>query len=77
MYASSRSVVSTSVPLTGRPGSFGHYGAGGSVGYADPAAGVGYGYVMNQMTANLVGDPRTVGLTEALYEAVGGIPHVF
>ena len=42
-----------------------------------PDAAVGYGYVMNQMTANLVGDPRTVGLTEALYEAVGGVSHIF
>lgn len=27
--------------------SFGHYGNGGSVGYADPDTGVGFGYVMN------------------------------
>ena len=41
------------------------------MGYADPDAGIGYGYVMNQMTANMIGDARTVGLTEACYEAVG------
>ena len=28
---------------------FGHYGAGGSVGFCDPTAKVGFGYVMNQM----------------------------
>ena len=40
------------------PGSFGHPGAGGSLGYADPESGVGYGYVMNQMAGSLAGDPR-------------------
>jgi len=29
--------------------SFGHFGAGGSVGFCDPVAKVGFGYVMNQM----------------------------
>ena len=43
--------------------SFGHAGAGGSLGYADPDAKVGYGYVMNQMGGGLTGDPRTIGLT--------------
>ena len=57
----------------GGPRGFGHTGSGGSMGYADPDpdAGIGYGYVMNQMTANMIGDARTVGLTEACYEAVG------
>ena len=48
------------------PGSFGHPGAGGSLGYADPESGVGYGYVMNQMAGSLAGDPRTVALNEAV-----------
>ena len=48
------------------PTSFGHAGAGGSLGYADPESKVGYGYVMNQMGGNLTGDPRTVGLTSAV-----------
>ena len=46
--------------------SFGHAGAGGSLGYADPDAKVGYGYVMNQMGGGLTGDPRTIGLTTAV-----------
>ena len=54
----------------GGPSSFGHYGAGGSLGYADPDAGIGYGYVMNKMTANLGGDPRTLGLTAAVYDSL-------
>ncbi len=53
------------LPLAG-PRSFGHAGAGGSIGYADPDLGVGYGYVMNHMTSSLLGDPRTSGLTDAV-----------
>ena len=52
-------------PMMG-DGSFGHPGAGGSLGYADPETGVGYGYVMNQMGSGLAGDPRTIRLTEAV-----------
>lgn len=33
-------------------GSFGHTGMGGSIGLADPAARVGFGYVMNKMGSN-------------------------
>ncbi len=51
---------STFSPLAG-PASFGHAGAGGSLGMADPELGIGYGYVMNKMSLGLVsGDPRTV-----------------
>jgi CubicO group peptidase (beta-lactamase class C family) len=53
------------LPLSG-PNSFGHAGAGGSIGFADPDLGIGYGYVMNQMSGSLVGDPRTQGLTDAV-----------
>jgi CubicO group peptidase (beta-lactamase class C family) len=52
-------------PMLG-PGSFGHPGAGGSLGYADPEAGVGYGYVMNQMGGGIAGDPRTLTLNDAV-----------
>ena len=48
------------------PSSFGHAGAGGSLGYADPDARVGYGYVMNQMAGGIAGDPRTVALNDAV-----------
>jgi len=58
------------LPLTG-PRAFGHAGAGGSIGFADPDLGIGYGYVMNQMTGSLVGDPRTEGLTAAVLACVG------
>ena len=58
------------------PGSFGHPGAGGSLGYADPESGVGYGYVMNQMAGGLAGDPRTLTLNEAVRASLGGDPFV-
>jgi CubicO group peptidase (beta-lactamase class C family) len=32
--------------------SFGHAGFGGSIGFADPATGVGFGYVMNRLAPN-------------------------
>jgi len=47
-------------------GSFGHYGAGGSLGFADPESGVGFGYVMNQMGGGIAGDPRAVALIDAV-----------
>jgi CubicO group peptidase (beta-lactamase class C family) len=51
--------------------SFGHPGAGGSLGYADPDARVGYGYVMNQMGGGITGDPRTVALNDAIRASLG------
>jgi CubicO group peptidase (beta-lactamase class C family) len=54
--------------------SFGHAGAGGSVGFADPENGLGFGYVMNRMLANLSGDPRSGGLVRAVYDAIGVTP---
>lgn len=54
--------------------SFGHAGAGGSVGFADPEHGIGFGYVMSKMQTNLSGDPRTRTLIRATYEAAGVEP---
>jgi CubicO group peptidase (beta-lactamase class C family) len=53
----------------GNPGSFGAPGAGGSLGFADPQAQIGYGYVTNRMGVTLSGDPRDVALRGALYSA--------
>jgi CubicO group peptidase (beta-lactamase class C family) len=49
---------------------FGHPGAGGSLGFADPDAGVSFGYVMNQMKLGVSGDERTAGLIKALYRCL-------
>jgi CubicO group peptidase (beta-lactamase class C family) len=54
----------------GNPGSYGHPGSGGSLGYADPIVRVGYGYVTSQMGTVVSGDPRDVALRHALYEAI-------
>jgi hypothetical protein len=46
--------------------SFGSPGSGGALGFADPDAGVGYGYVTSQMGTSLTGDPRDLALRNAL-----------
>ena len=51
----------------GYPGSFGAPGAGGSLGYADPRARIGYAYVPNRTGVTLGGDPRDVAIRTALY----------
>ena len=50
--------------------SFGHSGAGGSFGFADPDSRLGIGYVMNQMQQNLQGDPRSLALIDAVYDCL-------
>jgi CubicO group peptidase (beta-lactamase class C family) len=47
--------------------SFGHPGAGGSIGFADPRARLGFGYVTNRMGRSIEVDPRPQGLMDALY----------
>lgn len=54
-----------------RPQAFGHPGAGGSVGCADPASGLALAYVMNAMGAGLMVDPRAEALVAAAYESIG------
>lgn len=53
----------------GNPGSFGAPGAGGSLGFADPQAQIGYGYVPNRKGVTFTGDPRDVAIRNALYSA--------
>lgn len=49
------------------PHAYGHSGWGGSFGCADPGAQIAIGYVLNQMGADLVGDPRGVTLANAVH----------
>jgi CubicO group peptidase (beta-lactamase class C family) len=51
---------------------FGAPGAGGSVGFADPDTGVGFGYVMNGLGYHLISDPRATRLRQALFGDVLG-----
>ena len=53
----------------GSASAFGSPGSGGSLGFADPAAGIGYGYVTSRMGTVFTGDPREVALREAIYSA--------
>jgi CubicO group peptidase (beta-lactamase class C family) len=53
----------------GSPSSFGFPGAGGSFGFADPDAQIGYGYIPNRKGVTMGGDPRDVALRRALYSA--------
>ena len=54
----------------GSPVSFGGPGAGGSLGFADPEAQIGYAYVPNRKGVTMGGDPRDVALRRALYSAM-------
>ncbi len=54
----------------GSASSFGSPGAGGALGFADPATGVGYAYVTNRMGTRLAGDPRDVALRDALSSCI-------
>lgn len=54
----------------GNESSFGAPGAGGSLGFADPTAGIGYAYVTSQSGTKLTGDPRDVALRDALYTVI-------
>jgi CubicO group peptidase (beta-lactamase class C family) len=48
---------------------FGAPGAGGSFGFADPKAKIGYGYVLNRMGTYLM-DPRDIALRNAMYRSI-------
>jgi CubicO group peptidase (beta-lactamase class C family) len=52
------------------PRTFGHPGAGGSLGFADPDAKVGFGYAMNQMNNEALLDPRPAALIAAVYASL-------
>ena len=55
------------MPLSPSPNAFGHPGAGGSIGMADPDARVGFGYVMNKMHLSLVGGPSAFAMLEKFF----------
>jgi CubicO group peptidase (beta-lactamase class C family) len=56
-------------PLGPGARAFGHYGNGAVLGFADPDAGLGFGYVCNQAGRSWR-DPRNVALIDAVYAAL-------
>ena len=53
------------------PLAFGHSGAGGSIGFADPHRRLGVGYAMNQMQPGIEADTRGSRLVRAIIDCVG------
>src|SRR5262245_16381389 len=51
------------------PTAFGHFGAGGSLGFADPTTGIAFGYVMNLMGPRWQ-NPTNQNLLDALYSCL-------
>lgn len=60
-------------PLGPGPMAFGHFGAGGSVGFCDPERGVAVGYVMNTFGPRWR-NPRNTALIEATFASVEAMP---
>ena len=56
-------------PLGPNGGSFGHFGAGGSLGFCDPQARIAFGYVTNDMGPRWQ-NPRNRALLEAVYDCL-------
>lgn len=57
-------------PMGGSPSGYGHFGYGGTLGFADPESGVAFGYLMNRPGERWQ-TPRTNALVGAVYEALG------
>lgn len=60
-------------PLGPNPGAFGHFGTGGALGFADPVAGVAFGYAMNHVIPRWQ-STRNRALITALYDALAALP---
>jgi CubicO group peptidase (beta-lactamase class C family) len=56
-------------PLGPNPGAYGHFGTGGALGFADPVAGVAFGYVMSHVKPRWQSS-RNRRLLDALYSCL-------
>ncbi|MET7981287.1 MULTISPECIES: serine hydrolase domain-containing protein [unclassified Streptomyces] len=52
------------------PGSFGHPGRGGALGFADPESGIAFGYVTNGFRKSVTADARAQALIRAVGAAI-------
>ncbi len=59
--------------IGGSESGYGHFGYGGSLGYADPASGVAFAYVTNRPGKRFESE-RTDALLEPLYRSLGASP---
>jgi CubicO group peptidase (beta-lactamase class C family) len=59
----------SSVILSGA--AFGHVGAGGSLGFADPECAMSFGYTMNKMGPGILLNERGQALVDAAYRCLG------
>ena len=62
-------LTQTQRPLGPNIGAFGHFGAGGSLGFCDPETGVAFGYVTNDMGPRWQ-NPRNRALIDAIYASL-------
>ena len=53
-----------------RESAFGHPGAGGSVGFADPEIGLGVGLTINKMAYPMPGEGTTLGICDLIRSLV-------
>ncbi|WP_330293705.1 serine hydrolase domain-containing protein [Streptomyces sp. NBC_00576] len=60
----------TASPLLA-PGSFGHPGRGGALGFADPESGIAFGYVTNGFRKSVTADGRAQALVRGVRVALG------
>ena len=58
------------MPLSPGPRAFGHPGAGGSIGMADPDAKVGFGYTPNKMKMGMLGGASAFQMIRAFFDAL-------
>jgi len=58
------------MPISPSKRAFGHPGAGGSIGMADPDGRVGFGYTLNKMQMGLVGGAGGFAMLRAFYKAL-------
>jgi len=63
-------MLGTSFGAANRVSAFGHAGAGGSLSFADPDAGLAFGYVMNDLRFDPNGDPRSEELVRHVYRCL-------